>query len=68
MSRKYLMFHIKFFREGYVQHLNNIFEYENKQPKKCCGEFKKKILSSLARPGLGPNLPHSGIFELSALP
>ena len=34
MSRKNLIFHIKSFREGSVQHfnkINNIFESENKQ-------------------------------------
>ena len=48
MSRNYLIFHIKSFREGSVQHfskINNIFESENKQRKNTvvltC-EFKKK--------------------------
>ena len=69
ISRKYLIFHIKSFSEGKVQHLNNIFESENKQLKNhaviTCEFVKKK--KNLAQPCLGPILPHSGFCELPPL-
>ena len=68
-SRKYLIFHIKSFREGSDQHfkkINNIFESENKQRRNivvmtCYFKKRKKP----ARLCLAPILPHS---RLSPLP
>ena len=54
ISRKYLIFHIKSFSEDKVQHLNNIFESENKQLKNhaviTCEFVKKKKNSGTALP------------------
>ena len=64
MSRKYLIFHIKSFREGSVQHFNNIFEFENKQRKDIVviASLKKRKIS--AQLCLGPILSHSRSLTL----